>query len=128
MKNGNCQRSESERSVSAGEKETETLGLFAFQASHVADNTSTIENERNKLKKLQKKYRNATNSLQSAVQSASKSSLQKNVRLSNLRKAIKNLIQAEADDDEKQFHRWFFVMAKAYEEFEDYLENDDVAG
>ena len=128
MKNGNCQRSESERSVSAGEKETETLGLFAFQATHVAENPFTIENERNKLKKLQKKYRKATNSLQVAVQSASKSGLQKNVRLSNLRKAIKNLIQAEADDDEKQFHRWFFVMAKAYEEFEDYLENDDVAG
>lgn len=120
------QRKEVERAVLALEStEAQLPGLFAFQPSPSIDSQIPLENERQKLKKLQRKYRKATSNLQSAVQTASKSTLQKDVRLSNLRAAIGNLVEAEAADDGKEFHRWFFVMAKAYEELENYLESDD---
>ena len=120
------QRKEIERAVLALEStEAQLPGLFTFQPTPNIDSQIPLENERQKLKKLQKKYRKATSNLQSAVQTASKSALQKDVRLSNLRAAIGNLVEAEAADDGKEFHRWFFVMAKAYEELENYLESDD---
>jgi len=101
------------------------LGLFAFQATEKADTEIPLQKERLKLKKLQKQYRKATSNLKSAVGTARKAVIKKDVRLQNLRSAIKNLIKAEAENDEENFHRWFFVMATAYEEFERYLETDD---
>ena len=120
------QRSENER-VGQPTETTETpfLGLFAFQSTEKTDTEIPLQKERLKLKKLQKQYRKATSNLQSAVGTARKAVVQKDVRLQNLRSAIKNLIEAEAENDEESFHRWFFVMATAYEEFENYLETDD---
>jgi len=91
--------------------------------------TPTLEDERLELKKLKRKYRKATHNLKSAVLVARGTgvteAMRKDPRLYNLRVAIQNLVEAEADNDGKQFHRWFFVMAKAAEELENYLEDDD---
>jgi hypothetical protein len=120
------QRGKNERVEQPAETtETPCIGLFSFQPTQKVDAEIPLQKERLKLKKLQKQYRKATSNLQSAVGTASKAVLQKDVRLHNLRSAIGNLIEAEAENDEKNFHRWFFVMAKAYEEFENYLETDD---
>jgi type I restriction-modification system DNA methylase subunit len=92
-------------------------------------NPVSLEDERLKLKKLQRKYRKATHNLSQAVKVAQGSgvpaAMRKNVRLQNLRSAIQNLIDAEADNNGKEFHRWFFVMARAYEELENYLQEDE---
>lgn len=91
--------------------------------------TTTLEDERLELKKLMRKYRKATHNLKSAVLLAKGAgvteAMRKDPRLYNLRVAIQNLVEAEAANDGKQFHRWFFVMAKAAEELENYLEDDD---
>ena len=92
-------------------------------------NQSTLEDERLELKKLQRKYRKATHNLQSAVALAREAGgaevMRKDSRLHNLRVAIQNLVDAEAANDGKQFRRWFFVMSKAADELENYLEDDD---
>jgi hypothetical protein len=112
----------------AQEAKTPVIGLFSFQPSEVNEKPS-IEQERAELKKLQQKYRKATHNLKSAVQVARGTgvaeAMRKDPRLYNLRVAIQNLVEAEAANDGKQFHRWFFVMAKAADELENYLEDDD---
>ena len=78
---------------------------------------------------MQRKCRKATQNLKSAVllarEAGSAEVMRKDSRLHNLRVAIQNLVEAEAANDGKQFRRWFFVMAKAADELENYLEDND---
>ena len=130
------QRSERERTLQleianqAGQAaQASSAGLFGFQTQIEEKNEPSIESERAKLKRLQREYRRAVSTLKPAATAANTENarkiMRKNSRLHNLLTAIHNLIEAEADNNEKQFHRWFFVMAKAYDEFESYLEGDD---
>lgn len=135
MVNALHQRSQSDGFVgtetaenTAKESQTPVIGLFQFQPSKIPTEKS-LQDERHQLKKLQRKYRKATHNLKSAVLLAKGAgvteAMRKDPRLYNLRVAIQNLVEAEAANDGKQFHRWFFVMAKAAEELENYLEDDD---
>ena len=112
----------------AKDPQTLVIGLFKFQPPEISPKKS-LQDERNELKKLQRKYRKATHNLQSAVALAREAGgaevMRKDPRLYNLRVAIQNLVDAEAANDGKQFRRWFFVMAKAADELENYLEDDD---
>jgi len=108
--------------------QTVVVGLFTFQPPEKSSEKS-LQEERNHLKKMQRKYRKATQNLKSAVSLAREAGgaevMRKDPRLYNLRVAIQNLVEAEAANDGKQFRRWFFVMAKAADELENYLEDDD---
>jgi hypothetical protein len=104
------------------------MSLFTIAPpSHVPE--IPIEEERRQLKKLQRRYRKANHNLTEAVRVAKGTgvaiAMRKDPRLYNLRVAIQNLVEAEAANNGKDFHRWFFVMAKAADELENYLETDD---